>query len=165
MSKMKISRYSSLRACLVVLGLLLLGTLHAQTPDVDCVPIQGQGWQGCAPVGNAQQPSARWENRWGAIATYESNGSLGIATNMTSQSAAQQTALADCQSKHGSTCKLETTYRNGCAALIGSTTGYVVTSDATSEKAIQAGMQTCNKAGYTNCHTYYSACSLPVQVQ
>lgn len=163
----------AMKALVFLLLLLLSGAAQAQQqPGVDCVPTQGQGWQGCAPIDNSvqqpqrpQPPPQKWTDHWGAIATNEPTSSLGVANNMASQSEAEQAALTDCQSKHSSTCKLETSYRNGCGALIGSTTGYVVTSKTTLDEAVQAGMLTCTKARYSNCRVYYSGCSLPVRIQ
>jgi hypothetical protein len=166
---------------LLLFGLLLLlgGGVHAEG---NCPPgyypigaPQGQGGpQGCAPIpgddNNQQQaqpqpPPPKWASRWGAIATYEPNGSLGTAANMPSQNSAEQAALADCQAKHGATCRVQLSYRNQCAVMVVSDKGYNVNSAATSDQAAQNGMQTCNKSGDPNCHIYYSACSLPVRVQ
>ncbi|MGN6328063.1 MAG: DUF4189 domain-containing protein [Rhodanobacter sp.] len=162
--------------CLLVL-LLTTSALHAQAAcPPGTIPYgTGNDPSACGPDNSQpdqlQQPRAPrrppqvWANHWGAIATNEPTGSLGIANNMSSQNEAERTALADCQSKHGSTCKIETSYRNGCGALIGSTTGYVVTSKATLDETVQAGMLACTKAEYSNCHVYYSACSLPERIQ
>lgn len=173
-----------MKACrwlLFGLLMLLVSLVHAEG---NCPPgyypigaPSGQGGpQGCAPIpGDSsaqqqaqpqpQQPPQQWASQWGAIATYEPNGSLGVATHMASKVEAEQSALADCQSKHGSTCKLEVAYSNGCGALVGSNTGYVVTTNATLDEAIHAGMKTCTNSGYANCHVYYSACSLPQRIQ
>ncbi|WP_426702131.1 DUF4189 domain-containing protein [Rhodanobacter sp. Col0626] len=162
-----------MKALILLVLLPFVGFAQAQQqPGVNCVPVQGQGWQGCAPIdNNTQQPQRPqplpqiWADHWGAIATNEPTNSLGVANNMASQSEAKKAALTDCKSKHGSTCKLETSYRNQCGALIGSTTGYVVTSKATLDETVQAGMLTCTQAGYSNCSVYYSACSFPVRIQ
>lgn len=153
--------------CILAL-LLIVATVHAQ----DCGGVNAGGV--CVPPDVAmpgyqqqaqQPPPQKWVDHWGAIATNEPTGSLGVANDMASQSDAEQAALADCQSKQGATCKLETSYRNGCGALIGSSTGYVVVSKATLNETVQTGISTCTKAGYSNCHVYYSACSLPVRIQ
>lgn len=174
-----------MKACrwLLLAILLLLGNvIHAEG---NCPPgyypigaPSGQGGpQGCAPVPGEsqqqvqpqqvqpQQPPQQWEDHWGAIATYEPNGSLGTATNMPSQGRAEQAALADCQSKHGSTCKIQLSYRNQCAAMIVSDKGYNVTPAATVDLAVTKGMGICTNSGDPNCHVYYSACSLPQRIQ
>ena len=152
---------------------LITSALHAQQPGVDCAPIQGQGWSGCAPINSPQQqqqspaprqPPERWQDHWGAIATYEPNGSLGAVTNMPSQRTAESAALEDCQSKHGSTCKIKLSYRNQCAAMIVGGKDYNVNPGSTVDKAIEDGMNTCRTYA-TDCHVYYSACSLPVRIQ
>jgi hypothetical protein len=164
---------------LVLFFLLPFGImLHAQQPGVDCAPIQGQGWTGCAPI-NPSQPSSQgqqpqalqrppelWQDHWGAIATYEPGGVLGVATNMLNESEAKQSAMADCEAKGGgSNCKFQLAYRNGCAVLLVGDKAFNAVSDATIDKATQSGMKICTANGNTNCHVYYSACSLPVRIQ
>lgn len=159
--------------CLLLLGLLLLkgSEINAQTA---CPPGMTPYGVGVCGYDNSQRqeqpvqqrpPLPQWEDHWGAIATYEPNGSLGVATNMPSQSSAEQAALVDCQSKHGSTCKIQLSYRNQCAAMVVSDKGYNVTPAATVDLAVTEGMATCTKSGDPNCHVYYSACSLPVRTQ
>jgi hypothetical protein len=133
-------------------------------------PPGQQGPQGCAPIpdeSQAQGQSAgpRWVSRWGAIATDEPNGVLGAVTNMPSKRKAGNAALADCKTKGGSKCKLETSYSNGCAALVVGEKVYNVGSAATENEAIQSGMKICSAAGDGGCHVYYSACSPPEQIQ
>jgi hypothetical protein len=165
---------------------LLLGTLlmlgnvaHAEggcPPGM--IPASGTDINSCVPIppgynNNPQQaqprppqlPPQQWEDQWGAIATYEPNGSLGTATEMPSQSSAERAALADCQSKHGSTCKIQLSYRNQCAAMVVSDKGYNVTPAATVDLAVTKGMAICTKSGDPNCHVYYSACSPAVRIQ
>lgn len=84
---------------------------------------------------------------------------------MQSRSVAEKTALADCKAKGGVPCKLEIAYKNGCVALTVSTTGYNTAADLTTQKATQAGMNTCTKAGAKDCQTYYTACSPAAVVQ
>ena len=163
---------------LVLFFLLPFGImLHAQQPGVDCAPIQGQGWTGCAPI-NPSQPSSQgqqpqapqrppelWQDHWGAIATYVPNGSLGTVNDLASASQAEQAALADCRSKSGTACKIEISYRNQCAAMIVGHPGYSIALGPTVAEAVQKGMKMCTDAGDSNCHVYYYACSLPAQIQ
>lgn len=37
--------------------------------------------------------------------------------------------------------------------------------DATQEKATQGAMNSCKSHGNTDCHVYYTACSLPIRIQ
>lgn len=163
---------------LLLFGWLLIGgALHAQQPSVDCAPIQGQGWTGCAPINPSQQPTQgqqsqmaqpppeQWQDHWGAIATYVPNGSVGMVTNFPSQSSAENAAVTDCQSKHGSTCRIELSYRNQCAAFVVGDKGYSTNASTSVDEAIRKGMQICTNAGHSNCHILYSACSLPVRIQ
>jgi hypothetical protein len=169
-----------LNTWLWLIGLLLLsGTVHAEggCPPGQ-YPITGQGWQTCNPIpgyaqnqGQAataqpqQQPPERWQDHWGAIATYISNGSVGMVTNLPSQSSAENAALVDYQSKHGSTCRIELSYRNQCAAFVVGDKGYNTNASTSIDEATRKGMQICTNAGHSNCHVLYSACSMPVRIQ
>jgi hypothetical protein len=158
--------------------LLLSGKLHAEggCPPGE-YPITGQGWQTCNPIpgyaqnqGQAapqqpQPPPPMWATRWGAVATYEPNGSLGTSVNMTTQSSAESAALTNCESKHGSTCKIQLSYHNQCTAMSVSDKGYNVGSAATVAQAAQTSLKICRDSGDPNCRIYYTACSLPVRIQ
>ena len=134
---------------------------YSSTNVSSCGPIPGYNdQQQTAP----QPPSPQWADRWGAIATFEPNGSLGTAINMPTQSSAEQTAVADCQSKHGSTCKVQLSYRNQCAAMVVGGKIFNVNPGTTVEAAAQTGMNMCRSAA-NDCHVYYSACSPPVRIQ
>lgn len=141
----------------------------AQQPGVDCAPIQGQGWQGCAPMGPQQGAtqaprSPQWMNQWGAIASYTPGGILGVVTNMPSRALAKQLAMADCKNQGGGNkCKLEITYHDQCVALVLGDNVYNTTSALTIDQAAQSGIERCGKKSL-NCHVYYSACSLPVRI-
>jgi hypothetical protein len=154
-----------------------IGIVHSQQPGVDCAPVQGQGWSGCAPINPSQQstqgqqpqvpqrPPERWQDHWGAIATDGSGGSFGAATNTSSRSSAENMALADCQSKKGSpNCQVELWYTNQCAAMVVGDNGHNAKSGATPNEATRAAMEVCSAAD-AHCFVYYSACSLPVRIQ
>lgn len=135
-------------------------------------PQQGQGWQTCVPIPGADQGTTqpttnpgRWQVSWGALATYEPGGVLGEATGLGSKSEAERAALSDCKAKGGTSCKLEVSYQNACAALAGSATGYVVVSDPDLPAAESDALSTCSRAGYPNCHISYTACSKAKVVQ
>lgn len=132
----------------------------------------GQGPQSCAPIPNYspqqtphQPPPPRWKENWGAIATALPAGILGASNNLPSERQAAQAALEDCRSRGGTTCKLESTYGNACAAMIVGHPGYAIASGASENEAIQSAMKMCTDGEDTNCHVYYSACSLPVRIQ
>jgi len=140
-------------------------TVVGETPagnGVGSVPLCQRVDQGAAAP---QPPPMRWLDKWGAIATDAATASLGSANGMSSREQAQDAALADCQAKGGIRCKTETWYLNGCGAMVMGNTGYNVGNAATLKKAIQSGIKVCRDAGDTNCHTYFSACSLPVRIQ
>lgn len=164
---------------------LLVGTLllagHAAHAEGNCpqgyYPIgapQGQaGPQSCAPIpgynNNPEQPQPlrpppQWESRWMAIATDAVKGSLGTSINMSNQNDAEHAAIARCQAKGGTQCKIDVSEGNGCAAMVVGDTGYNVQGAATLIEATELAMKTCTSAT-SNCHVYYSACSLPLQTQ
>jgi hypothetical protein len=159
------------RIVLLCMAFLLWGVVaHAQTPIVDCVPIQGQGWQGCAPVGNNQQPQRPmppppvWASRWGALAADDAAGILGVATNMSDENIAKTAAIRDCQSKGGTKCEIIGSYGNGCVALVVGSSQYVADYGPTVNIAIKNGITLLGK-GSTSFHVNYSACSYPVRIQ
>ena len=147
---------------------LVATSVHAQ----DCGGMANAGGA-CVPPdvampGNQPQvpqpPPQVWNNYWGAIYTDASKGVLGSATDTSTQESAEQVALADCQSKGGTQCKLQVSFRNGCAAVVIGDKSFNVQSGATLDEAVQKGMAICAPAN-SNCHVYYSTCSLPVRIQ
>lgn len=162
-----------IKIILLVISLLCWSlATYAQTPTQDCIPIQGQGWQGCQPISNSAQQSGqrmplppRWADRWGAIAqgTSDSPG-FGAASNLPSRRAAANTAVADCQRKGYPKCQLMTTYHNQCIAITQGQKESWSDTGATLSDATQSSLQHCS-ANDSQCHSYYSACSLPVRVQ
>lgn len=163
----------------LLLGLLFLraGVAHAEggcPPGM--IPASGTDINSCVPIppgyySNQQQaqpqppPPPRWADQWGAIATDSANGILGTATNLPSRSSAENAALADCQSKHGSTCKIQLSYGNQCAAMLVGAKVYNTNAGDTADEAIKKGIKMCTDAGDTLCRVYYSACSLPQRIQ
>jgi hypothetical protein len=133
---------------------------NGRAAAIVCSPIPGYGQQQ-----TPQQPIEQWERRWGAIATDGPNGALGATTDKRSKQEASQVAMQDCQSKGGVNCKIDTAYYNQCAAVVVGDGGYNVPSAATVDRAVELGMKTCHDAGRTNCHAYYTACSLPARVR
>jgi len=133
---------------------------------ISCAPIpsyaQNPGQQ--APPQTPQPPPERWQDHWGAIATDAPSGSLGASINMASADSAEQAALEDCHSKHGASCKIQTSYRNQCAAMILGDKVFNVHVGLTVAEATNAGMKACTPAS-SNCHVYYTACSLPQRIQ
>jgi hypothetical protein len=156
--------------CIFVVLMGWYALAHAQTPTGDCVPIQGQGWQGCAPMGNNQQSQqpmllpARWLDRWGALAPDDSAGILGTSANMFSEQMAKDAALRDCQAKGGARCRSPVSYHDQCVAMVAGHNGYDVSVGPTIEKAIEASTRRCSRKS-ADCHVYYSACSYPVRIQ
>lgn len=127
------------------------------------------GWYACAPMGgpDAEEPpaevDAKWEERWGAIAT--TTGAFGVASGLPSKKDALSAALSQCQAQSGGrNCAERIVYSDQCVALAwGDTLNHVARGPdlAQVEKTALQGCQ--NATG--NCKIYYSACSYPEQVQ
>lgn len=161
---------------LIVILILLHGVLHAEGR---CPPgyhpigaTSGQGGpQGCAPIPGyndgqqeQQNPSPTvWKDRWGAIAADSPKGILGTATNRFDRNSAESAAIADCQSKQGSSCLVQLSYRNQCAVVVVGDEGYNATKGTTLLQAKFAGLKVCSDAD-SHCSVYYSDCSLPIQI-
>lgn len=166
----------------LLLGLLLLlgSTVHAEGEcppgmfptnppgtqgPVGCAPIPGYDQQQQAQPQQPQSPPPQWATRWGAIATDGPGGHLGAVTGLTSKSDAQRLAIADCHAKGGIQCEVEVAYDNECAAMVLGHKEHSSNAAATTDEAVSLGMKICANAGDTNCHVYYSACSLPIRIQ
>lgn len=171
---------------LIALVLLLACLFHMPRAWAQCAPgIPEAGNPECLPPddpnspyyqgSNGQsnghmpppQPTVRWADRWGAIATDYTNGnnSLGTSVNMSTRRQAEQAALTDCQAHGGQQCRIETWYGNGCAAFVAGNTTHISTHAETQDQAIEIGIKTCTKGGDVNCKAYYTACSQPTRIQ
>ncbi|RST45010.1 DUF4189 domain-containing protein [Variovorax sp. DXTD-1] len=143
--------------------------LAQQCPPGQIAYGSGPGLNMCGPDNRQQQapqqPAEQWERRWGAIATSVPDGVLGVSTDKSSNREASQTAISDCAAKGGLNCKIEIAYDNQCAAVVVGDGGYNAPIATTINKAVEVGMKTCRDAGRSNCHVYYSACSLPVRIR
>ena len=167
----QITAYHLLIFCLLVVPIDSLQAQAACPPGT--IPYgAGQGQEVCGPDGSQQQSGqqqqpkpVQWLDQWMAVATDAQNSVIGDATNRPSQRAAANDAMLDCRSKGGVNCKIENTYRNGCAAMVVGKKGYALMGGLTIDLAVQKGMKLCGADGDSTCHVYYSACSLPVQIQ
>lgn len=112
-------------------------------------PQQGQGWQTCVPIPGAGQSNAPsvvpgyWTDSWGALATYEPLGVIGVAAGLGNKEDAEQEALADCKRQGGKSCRVDATYENSCVALAGSHTGYSIGGDADLDVAKKKALEKC----------------------
>lgn len=156
--------------CFIVL-LSTVTIAHAQDCDGmvnaggTCVPpdVAMPGYQQQQPQ-IPQSVRGIWVNHYGAIATDPIKGVLGVAVNQTSQSRAEQVAFANCQAKGGTSCKQDIWYLNQCVAMVVGKTGYNTKAGTTINDAVKAAMKVCDTAT-SQCHAYYTACSLPVLIQ
>jgi hypothetical protein len=159
---------------LLLLSVLSFGA-HAQ---VSCPPGMipygtAQDQSVCGPDPSAQspeqsapaQPTVRWAANWQAIATDTPKGILGTSKDQANRQLAEVAALTDCHAKGGTDCTIQISYGNGCVAMIVGDRGMNTNGSITEDDAIQKGMKMCSSAGDTNCHVYYSACSLPQRIQ
>jgi hypothetical protein len=152
-----------------LLGLILLlagGVVHAEggCPS-GMIPEGGQGVSSCRPIPGYQQSRGHWMNQWGAITSDFPHHSAGASFNQPSEEEAVQAAMANCVSNGGVQCKLEITYGNECVAMVVGTTGHNSDRAKTIDQAVKLGMKVCTDAGDTDCHAFYTACSLPKWVQ
>ena len=131
---------------------------NGRAAAIVCSPIPGYGQQQ-AP----QQPAPLWERRWGAVAIDSPKAVMGIAVDKRSKQEASQAAVGDCQRQGGANCEIEAAYDNQCVAVVTGNGAHNTASAATVSRAVELGMKTCRDAGLTNCHAYYTACSLPVR--
>ena len=154
----------------LLLGVLLSFAAHAQCPPGSYL-VSNPTNTYCLPDPNyrapqqAPQPVAQWERRWGAVAIDSPKAVMGVAVDKRSKREASITAVSDCERQGGANCEIEAAYDNQCVAVITSNDSHNTPIARTVDQAVATGMKTCRDAGRTNCHVYYSACSLPVRVQ
>lgn len=114
---------------------------------------------------SSQSRPVIWVDHWGAIATAEAQGVIGVATNRTNEADAVQFALFDCRSNGGVNCRVGLSYRNQCIAMVGAHLGYGMDVGPTPATASDKSLKKCTDGGFTNCHVIYTDCSLPDQIQ
>lgn len=118
----------------------------------------------CGPIPSSQANTPRWASRWGAVAT-GSDGEYGIVSDEPSERSAKKEAVKACFDRGGSNCEAKFTFRDQCAAVIGSKNGgSTVQSAETIEQAQGLGLDACRKKGANDCWVFYTGCSLPVKV-
>jgi hypothetical protein len=132
-------------------------------------PQQGQGWQTCVPIpgnGQSSQPTlpVRWREQWQAIATDTPKGIMGTSIDQATADDSVTAAISDCRAKGGTDCQIEISYGNGCVAMVFGKALKNSRSGKTKEEAEQKAMQKCAQED-TECHVFYSACSLPERIQ
>lgn len=125
----------------------------------DCMAIPDYGND---RVEKSQVPI--WETNWGAVAI--GDGGWGVAVNMRSKAKAKKAAVSQCRKTAGNKsaeCAV-LTYYNQCVAIAWGLTGYAVQSAENQETASSIAMRQCKDKGHEDCKIFYSACSLPRQI-
>jgi hypothetical protein len=162
----------------LMLGLLMLSStvLHAQQPGVDCAPVQGQGWIGCAPLYPSQQPSQgpaqapqglpsrplpplpQVPPSFAAFAAPSSSqdswaNSWGVGKSVHE---AEQVAIATCQKNTGKPCRVFGSFNNECGVAIGTQNGpnYVVI-DRLQTSVARKAIDECERANHDNNHACF----------
>lgn len=153
----------------VLISALLCGNSFAEgmcpSGYYQTTPATAQGPIGCAPIPSATQAKHSWSDRWGSIAS-DGKGNFGINANSASKSASVSDAIEECKARKGDGCKVVTTYKNQCAAVVASTVQSSVVNAESMEIAISNGMKNCrSKSNGEDCWVYYSGCSLPARIE
>lgn len=125
--------------------------------NASCDMQRGNGWQGCA-----EQPQAAtvYYDRWGAIATDESNGAFGTAEWIARKDGAEKKALKECRKNRGIDCAIKFTYTNECVSVITGARMNYFQSSVSDQAAISHGLRRCQKDD-SDCKVFYVGCSLP----
>lgn len=170
LGKLDVFRHS-FRFYIAVAALVFGPLAYSQGCPPGQYPVVGQGWNYCAQApGSAapQEPSLpppRWKSQWQAFAGDSAKGILGTSKNLLSQQTAESAAISDCRQKGGSDCVLLISAANGCMALIAGDKRLKARDGDTKNDAEQKALNACENDADTNCHVYYSECSLPVRTQ
>lgn len=139
----------------------------AGTPGVECIPHTGDG---DGSTGGNSSSGMEWEPRWGAFAFDETVFKIGMAGAMSSRGKAKKAAIAHCQSKGGTSCKVEFVFTNQCAAVSqgrhpdGSWSRHYY-SDITLPRATEAALQACTERGGSDCEIKFTECAKPQRVR
>ena len=131
-------------------------------PEICRPPPEGAGNDVAQPA----VPSARWEERWGAIAIDNALGKIGAVTDMRSKREAKRAASAECRARGGGEgCRyVSLAYHNQCAVMAWGNERAVTQGAETVEIASDLALRECKKLT-TDCKIYYTGCSLPARVQ
>lgn len=162
----------------LLVGIYMLSLVAISHAQVSCPPGMmpygtAQDVSVCGPIPGYNQdqnqtrpqaPTIKWSSRWGAIAADFDAGGVGVSSDKGSRQEAEAAAITDCQARGGRSCKIETWYSNGCAAMVVGNNIHSTNSASTESEAIRLGFTTCKKAE-PNCHVFYSGCSLPQRIQ
>lgn len=108
---------------------------------------------------------AKWESRWGAIAS-DGKGHYGITGEFPNERSAKNAALLDCKKEGGINCRLKYSYRDQCSAIVASDYGnaFIQLAPYENEAKDIAAKRCADENGKDACWVYYSGCSLPVRV-
>ena len=154
--------------------LLVVFFVHEARAEGGCpsgmIPYTGNATSSCGPIPPGyhaerdDRPRARWEKRWGTIATDPAAPSLGFSTGFASKRSSEKAALLDCRAKGGAKCTVEISYSNQCAALVVGDERFSAARAATVEEAVALGTKTCEEAS-SGCRLFYTYCSYAERVQ
>lgn len=130
-----------------------------------CAPIPRYDDNAAGSDDSGPPPAPKvWERRWGAIAREIGGGSLAGVNGFTTEAAAKQAAISQCQltaTVSKAACKLVIPYFNQCAAYAwGEGSGGWAVAAADLKKAEAGALSDCKAKAGTNCEIFYSGCSL-----
>lgn len=158
---------------MLVLSVALLGVHRQAAAEGGCpagmIPYAGTSTASCGPIpsgpGGYGGPTAKWKDRWGAVAGDDARAVVGAVTDLPSKRAAKKAAIENCLSRGGVDCTLTVAYVNQCVVIVASDTRYVTINAANAELAAEVGMEDCEKKKDGDCRIYYAGCSRPVRVR
>ncbi|MGO1070843.1 DUF4189 domain-containing protein [Lysobacter sp. CA199] len=153
-------------------GALTTGVVGSASAEGGCpagmIPYQGTNTMSCGPMPSASQGTIaggpRWASRWGAIATDANAGIMGAVNSRESKRRARGDAVSECKSRGGVKCKVTFTYHDQCVVTVLGSQGANHGHAPSIEHAEQLGMNACRAQGDSDCHVYYTACSLSERV-
>ncbi|MGO1001831.1 DUF4189 domain-containing protein [Lysobacter sp. CA196] len=162
-----------MKTSLIVLSIVLFGMHDHAAAEGGCpagmIPYSGTSTSSCGPIPSGPSgswlPTAKWKNRWGAVAGDDARGVIGAVTDLPSKREAKQAAIDNCRSRGGVDCTLTVAYVNQCVVIVASTTRYAAVHAESAEIAAEMGMKSCEKKKDGECRLYYAGCSLPVRVR
>lgn len=95
----------------------------------------------------------------------EQNGISGIVAELSSKRKAIKAAISECKLRGGENCEIVATYKNQCLVVVSSGNKSQIVNAATIERATEIATHDCEADGSTDCHLYYSGCSVAKRVR
>lgn len=105
-----------------------------------------------------QQPSYRWQDKWGAIYIDSSTGSIGATADALTEQEAEATALQRCQSDGSQHCNKAEAFVNSCGVVAWPKGGGGIATQ------VGADIRAISRSALDLCQKYTARCDIALQI-